>query len=111
VNECSSPEPRPIDPLAGELVTQAFDYDGGRLVSIYVPPDSPEAIVFGGDGQLIAQWGACLEAADVPATTANSRWPSGFDIPTDTAQYSRLRPGAIFPRQRHSLGERAPRCN
>jgi len=35
---------------------------------VYVPPDQPEAVVFAGDGQLIAQWGGALEAADVPPT-------------------------------------------
>jgi enterochelin esterase-like enzyme len=53
---------------AGELVTETFDYDGGRQVTAYVPPDPPEAIVFAGDGQLIAHWGGALEATDVPAT-------------------------------------------
>lgn len=61
-------EPPPVAPLAGELVTETFDYDGGRQVTVYVPPGKPEAIVFAGDGQLITQWGGMLEAADVPAT-------------------------------------------
>ncbi len=52
-------------PIAGELVTEMFDYDDGRQVTVYVPPDPPEAIVFVGDGQMISQWGATLEAADV----------------------------------------------
>ena len=55
-------------PIAGELVTETFEYDGGRQVTVYVPPDPPEAIVFAGDGQLISQWGGYLEAADVPPT-------------------------------------------
>ena len=45
-----------------------FEYDGGRQVTVYVPPDPPEAVVFAGDGQLISQWGRFLEAADVPPT-------------------------------------------
>ena len=53
---------------AGELVTETFEYDGGRQVTVYVPPDPPEAVVFAGDGQLISQWGGVLEAADVPST-------------------------------------------
>ncbi|WP_280427347.1 alpha/beta hydrolase [Nocardia brasiliensis] len=53
---------------AGELVTEVFDYDGGRRVSVYVPADRPEAVVFAGDGELITQWGVDLAAADVPAT-------------------------------------------
>lgn len=55
-------------PIAGELVTETFGYDEGRLVTVYVPPAPPEAIVFAGDGQLIAPWGRLLEAADVPPT-------------------------------------------
>ena len=54
--------------IAGELVTETFEYDGGRQVTVYVPPDPPEAIVFAGDGQLISQWGGVFEAADVPPT-------------------------------------------
>ncbi len=54
--------------IAGELVTETFDYDGGRQVTVYVPPAPPEAVVFAGDGQLISQWGGALEAADVPST-------------------------------------------
>lgn len=53
-------------PFAGELVTETFGYDGGRAVTVYVPPAPPEAVVFAGDGQLIAQWGGALEAADAP---------------------------------------------
>jgi enterochelin esterase-like enzyme len=63
-----SPELVHADPMAGELVTESLEYDGGRQVTVYVPSDLPEAIVFAGDGQLIAQWGGLLEAADVPPT-------------------------------------------
>ena len=54
--------------VSGEFVTQMFDYDGGRQVTVYVPPDRPEAIVFAGDGQRISKWGRLLEKADVPST-------------------------------------------
>ena len=40
----------------GELVTAALDYDGGRLVTVHVPPAKPEAVVFAADGQAIAAW-------------------------------------------------------
>lgn len=64
-----APEPARADPIAGDLVTETFDYDGGRQVTVYVPPDPPEAIVYAGDGQLISQWGGYLEAAaDLPPT-------------------------------------------
>src|SRR3954469_20672529 len=54
--------------MAGELVTETFEYDGGRQVTVYVPADRPEAVVFAGDGELISQWGGDLEAVDVPST-------------------------------------------
>ena len=50
------------------MVTEAFEYDDGRPVTVYVPPDPPQAVVFAGDGQLISRWGGVLEAADVPPT-------------------------------------------
>jgi enterochelin esterase-like enzyme len=62
------PEAVQVDPIAGKLVTESFEYDGGRNVTAYVPVDPPEAVVFAGDGQLISQWGGYLEAADVPPT-------------------------------------------
>ena len=70
MNEFSEapPEPPRANPIAGEFVTKTFDYDDGRQVTVYVPPDPPEAIVFAGDGQMIAQWGGSLDAADVPST-------------------------------------------
>jgi enterochelin esterase-like enzyme len=52
----------------GELVTETLAYDGGRNVTVYVPPEPPEAVVFAGDGQLISQWGSLLEATGVPST-------------------------------------------
>jgi hypothetical protein len=51
--------------ITGELVTETFDYGGGRPVTVYVPPVPPEAVVFAGDGQLISQWAGALEAAEV----------------------------------------------
>jgi enterochelin esterase-like enzyme len=54
--------------IRGKLVTETLTYDGGRQVTVYVPPVPPEAVVFAGDGQLISQWGGVLEAADVTPT-------------------------------------------
>ena len=68
----SGPKARPQSPssvpTAGEFVTETFDHDGGRQVTVYVPPDPPEAVVYAGDGQRISQWGTLLEAAHVPST-------------------------------------------
>jgi enterochelin esterase-like enzyme len=55
-------------PVSGELVTETLEYDGGREVTVYVPPEPPGAVVFAGDGQLIPHWGRDLEAAGLPAT-------------------------------------------
>jgi len=55
-------------PSTGKIVTQIFDYDDGRPVTVYVPLGPPEAIVFAGDGQMISQWGGMLEAAALPPT-------------------------------------------
>ncbi|HXQ09571.1 MAG TPA: alpha/beta hydrolase-fold protein [Caulobacteraceae bacterium] len=52
----------------GELVTETFEYDGGRQVTVYLPPNPPQAVVFAGDGQLISQWGDFVAAAGAPST-------------------------------------------
>lgn len=53
---------------AGEFVTATFDHDGGRQVTAYLPAVRPEAVVYAGDGQGIAPWGALLDGADAPPT-------------------------------------------
>jgi hypothetical protein len=57
-----------VGAVSGRLVTETLEYDGERQVTVYVPPDPPEAVVFAGDGQLISRWGDALEAADAPPT-------------------------------------------
>jgi hypothetical protein len=52
----------------GELITETFAFDGGRQVTAYRPADPPEAVVFAGDGQLIAPWGEVVAAAGAPPT-------------------------------------------
>lgn len=51
-----------------KFITGTFDYDEGRQVTVYVPSNPPEAVIFSGDGQQIAQWGPLLENADVLPT-------------------------------------------
>jgi methyltransferase (TIGR00027 family) len=53
---------------SGRLVTEWFDHDGGRQVTVHVPPTAPEAIVFAGDGARISQWGETLQGAGLPST-------------------------------------------
>lgn len=55
--------------IKGDLVTETLDYDGGRQVTVYVPPDPAEAVVFAGDGQWhISRLVEVLEAANAPST-------------------------------------------
>jgi enterochelin esterase-like enzyme len=49
---------------AGEFVTETLDYDGGRLVTVYVPPKPPDAVVFSPDGTLVSHWGEDLGSSD-----------------------------------------------
>jgi hypothetical protein len=58
----------PAGAISGEFVTETFEYEGGRQVTVYVPAEGPEAIVFAGDGQGISKWGRLLEKGDVAST-------------------------------------------
>src|SRR6202050_4408056 len=68
LSESDGAPAKPTGAGSGEFVTEMFEYDGGRQVTVYVPPDPPEAIVFAGDGQGISKWGRMLEKGDVPST-------------------------------------------
>ncbi len=58
-----------MSPTTGQLVTETFNYDGGRQVTVYVPPDHSESIVFAGDGGWhISRLGEALEATNAPST-------------------------------------------
>ena len=59
---------KPTGATSGQFVTESFDFDGGRQVTVYVPPKPAEAIIFAGDGQRISKWGRLLEKANVPPT-------------------------------------------
>jgi hypothetical protein len=41
-----------------------FDYVDGRQITVYVPPDLPEAIVFAGDGQGHLEVGRLLDKVE-----------------------------------------------
>lgn len=57
------------DSRAGEFVTETLlGFDGGRQVTVYVPTDPPETVVFAGDGQGFSKWGPILESTDLPST-------------------------------------------
>lgn len=58
-----------MSPTAGQLVTETFDDDGGRQVTVYVPPVPAESVVFAGDGGWhVSGLAAVLEAANAPST-------------------------------------------
>jgi enterochelin esterase-like enzyme len=90
------------DRMVGELVTTTFEYDGGRKVMVYVPPNPPEAVVFAGDGQLISQWGCDLEAADVPPTMVVGAYRT--DDPDEMARIGEYSPS--FDAERFAAHER-----
>lgn len=86
-------DPAPRPPAAhrttGEFLTETIDYDGGRQVTVYLPAEPPEAIVFAGDGHLIGRWGTNLETADLPPTAVVGVYPkSAEDEMARIAEYS-----------------------
>jgi enterochelin esterase-like enzyme len=59
----------PADRSSGRMVTETLtEYDGGRKITVYVPPRDTEMVVFAGDGQQISRWGRLLETTDAPST-------------------------------------------
>ena len=68
LSESDGAAAKPTRAVSGEFVTEKFEHDDGRQVTVYVPPAPPEAIVFAGDGQGISKWGRFLEKADLPST-------------------------------------------
>ena len=109
----------------GELVTETFDYDGGRQVTVYLPSHPPQAVVFAGDGQLISQWGEFVAAAGAPSTMIVGvhrladetlrlhEYSPGFDpkrfaahetfFVEDVREWARSRFGVALPRERTAV--------
>jgi hypothetical protein len=105
--------------VSGELVTESLQYDGGRQVTVYVPPDPPEAIVFAGDGQALSSWGADLENADLPSTmvvgvhraTDETRRLHEYSPGFDPGRFGRTRPSSSTSfdlGRRHGSGWHCP---
>ena len=74
LSESDGAPAKPSGAISGEFVTEAFEYEGGWQVTVYVPPEPPEAIVFAGDGQGISKWGPLIEKGDVPPTDRRCTW-------------------------------------
>jgi len=107
------------------LVTETFEYDGGRKVTAYLPPGPPEALVFAGDGQLIAPWGEFVAAAGGPSTMIVGvhrladetlrlhEYSPGFDperfaahetfLVEETREWAKSRFGVALPRERTAV--------
>lgn len=72
-----------------ELVTEKFEYDGGRQVTVYVPSHPPEAVVFAGDGGWhISRLSKALEGADAPTMIVGVH-----GLPDDDARLNEYVPG------------------
>ncbi|MDX6360697.1 MAG: hypothetical protein QOH37_3751 [Nocardioidaceae bacterium] len=92
--QAMSASPGPDDvpvpsPVVGRFTTEMLEYDGGRQVTVYLPPDPPEAVVFAGDGQGISQWGAVLEAAGLVPTML----VGVHSLPDETLRLQEYSPG------------------
>ena len=109
----------------GALVTETFDYDGGRQVTAYMPAGPPRAVVFAADGQLITPWGADLAAAGAAPTLVVGahrladetlrlhEYSPGFDpqrfaaherfFVDDVRAWTRTRFGVDLPRERTAV--------
>jgi pimeloyl-ACP methyl ester carboxylesterase len=61
-------EPVRADPIAGELVTETFEYGGGRHVTVHLPPDPARGSRVRGDGQGISHWADTSRVSGVPST-------------------------------------------
>jgi enterochelin esterase-like enzyme len=54
---------------AGEMVTETLDYDGGRAVTVYVPPEPVDLVVFAADGGWhLPRLVEAMERSDAPST-------------------------------------------
>jgi enterochelin esterase-like enzyme len=58
-----------MSPIAGQLITETFDYGGGRQVTVYVPPEPTKSVVFAADGGWhLSRLAEMLEAAAIRST-------------------------------------------
>ncbi len=93
LNESETAPANPTGAVSGEFVTKTFEYDGGRQVTVYVPPAPPEAIVFAGDGQGISKWGRLLEKTDVPSTVPSTMIVGVHRLTDETLRLHEYSPG------------------
>lgn len=116
---------QPAGAVSGEFVTETFKYDGERLVTAYVPPETCKAIVFAGDGQGISKWGRLLEKAGLRSTMIVGvhrltdemqrihEYSPGFEpkrfaaheqfFVKEVRQWTESRFGVVFPKERTAV--------
>lgn len=66
--------PTPMSPTAGEFVTESFAYDGGRNVTVFVPADPVDSVVFAGDA------GARVTMAERAGSHGDAFWFEEFPL-------------------------------
>jgi pimeloyl-ACP methyl ester carboxylesterase len=77
-------------PTTGQFVTERFEHDGGRQVTVYVPPDPATAVVFAGDGG----WHVSRLAGALRAVAARSTMVVGVHgLPDDDGRLKEYVPG------------------
>jgi enterochelin esterase-like enzyme len=110
----------------GQFVTETFEHDGGRQVTVYVPPDPADAVVFASDGGWhIERLSGALDAATTRSTMVVGvhgladddgrlkEYVPGFDEPRFTAherffvedvrRWVRTRFGVALPAERTAV--------
>jgi enterochelin esterase-like enzyme len=90
-----------MSPTTGQFVTEMFEHDGGRQVTVYVPPDPARAVVFAGDGG----WHVSRLVGALDAATARSTMVVGVHgLPDDDGRLKEYVPG--FDDSRFAAHER-----
>ena len=62
--------------VSGDFVSESLEFGGGRQVTVYVPPEPPEAVVFAGDGQLTSRLGRASRNSRCPLDDDRRRSPA-----------------------------------
>jgi enterochelin esterase-like enzyme len=90
-----------MSPIVGELVTEALEYDGGRSITVYVPPAPAEAVVHAADGAWhIARLSEAIDGAGGPSTMI----VGVHGLPDDDGRLKEYVPG--FDAERFAAHER-----
>lgn len=79
-----------MSPVKGEYVNEMLEYDGGRQVTVYVPPSPPEVVVFSADGGWhISRLSEAVEGTNGP----NTMIVGVHGMPDDDGRFKEYVPG------------------